>query len=210
MPHYCPNKTNKSNLYIIMTYLSHIKMKLDEQEKRIIKALIKNPRMSDNNIGKLTKVPIRTVSRKRKKLEQNNEISYYVSINPKSNAKHLYLIKFRMGITKSKLTKEIKKEPKVKSFFTEVIYKSQFAEMDGHTAMLMVLEGNSDNEISESFNGKILPLMLKNHGEKSIIEIKTMRLSDTIRRFHNYLPFINMKHGKLMPDWQLESIYLPD
>jgi DNA-binding Lrp family transcriptional regulator len=193
-----------------MTYLSHIKMKLDEQEKRIIKALIKNPRMSDNNIGKLTKVPIRTVSRKRKKLEQNNEISYYVSINPKSNAKHLYLIKFRMGITKSKLTKEIKKEPKVKSFFTEVIYKSQFAEMDGHTAMLMVLEGNSDNEISESFNGKILPLMLKNHGEKSIIEIKTMRLSDTIRRFHNYLPFINMKHGKLMPDWQLESIYLPD
>ena len=61
-------------------------MEFDEQKKLIIKALIKDPRMSDNNIGKLTKVPIRTVSRKRKKLGQNNEISYYVSTNPKSNS----------------------------------------------------------------------------------------------------------------------------
>ena len=51
-------------------------MELDEQEQLIIKALIKDPRMSDNNIGKLTKVPIRTVSRKRKKLEQENKIEY--------------------------------------------------------------------------------------------------------------------------------------
>ena len=81
-------------------------MEFDEQEKLIIKALIKDPRMSDNNIGKLTKVPIRTVSRKRKKLEQNNEINYYVSINPKSKARHLYSIKFKIGITKKNLIEE--------------------------------------------------------------------------------------------------------
>ena len=183
-------------------------MGFDEQEKLIIKALIKDPRMSDNNIGKLTKVPIRTVSRKRKRLEQNNEINYYVSTNPKSKVKHLYLIKFRMGITKNKLINEIKKEPKVKSLFTELIYKSQFAESDGHTAMLMVVESDSDNKISENFNGRILPLMLKNHGENSIIEITTMRLSDTIRRFHNYMPLINIKHGKLAPNWHLDQIYI--
>ena len=183
-------------------------MEFDEKEKLIIKALIRDPRMSDNNIGKLTKVPIRTVSRKRKKLEQNNEINYYVAINPKSKARHLYLIKFKMGMTKHKLTEEIKKEPKIKSLFTEMVYESHFGEIEGHTAILMTVDGVSDDEISENFNGKILPLMLKNHGENSIIEVTTIRLSDTIRVFHNYLPFMNMKHGKLVSNWQLESIFL--
>ncbi len=132
-------------------------MELDEQEKLIVKALIKDPRMSDNNIGKLTKVPIRTVSRKRKKLEQENKIGYYVSINHEDKARHLYLIKFRMGLTQTKIMNEIKKEPKIKSLFTEMIYESMFAEIEGHTAILITVEGSSDNEISENFNGKILP-----------------------------------------------------
>src|SRR3989338_8949280 len=102
-------------------------MELDEQEQLIIKALIKDPRMSDNSIGKVTKVPIRTVSRKRKKLEQENKIEYYISVNQEITAKHMYIIKFGMGITKQKLMDEIKKEPKIKSVFTEMIYRSNFA-----------------------------------------------------------------------------------
>ncbi len=182
-------------------------MELDEQEKLIIKALINDPRMSDNNIGKLTKVPIRTVSRKRKKLEEEGKISYYVSINTQNKARHLYIVKFKMGVTKNRLKDEIKKEPKIKTLFTELIYESHFAEMSGHTAILLIIEGSSDEEISESFNGKILPSMLKNHGQDSIIEITTIRLGENIRMFHNYLSFINIKHGKLSKDWLLESIY---
>ena len=181
-------------------------MELDEQEKLIIKALIKDPRMSDNSIGKLTKVPIRTVSRKRKKLEQEDKINYYVAVSHKDKIRHLYMVKFKMGITKSRLMEEIKKEPKIKSLFTEMIHQSIFAEMDGHIAILMTVEGSSDTEISENFNGKILPAMLKNHGQDSIIGISTIRLSDSIRLFHNYLPFINIKHGKIMQDWSLDSI----
>ena len=191
-----------------MTYLGQIKMEFDEQEKLIIKALIKDPRMSDNNIGKLTKVPIRTVSRKRKKLEQDNEISYYLSINQKDKARHLYLIKFGMGITKKKLMDDFKKEPRMKTLFTEMIYESHYAEIEGHTAILMMVEGKSDDEVSENFNGKILPSMLKNHGNDSITEIKTIRLSNILRLFHNYLPFINTKNGKLVQNWQLDSIYI--
>ena len=89
-----------------------------------------------------------------------------------------------------------------------MVYESHFAEIGGHTAELLMIEGKSDNEVSENFNGKILPSMLKNHGQDSIIDISTIRLSDTIRVFHNYLPFINMKNGKLMKDWMLESIYV--
>ena len=183
-------------------------MELDEQEKLIVRALIKDPRMSDNNIGKLTGVPIRTVSRKRKDLEQENRISYYVSINSQNKARHLYIVKFKMGVTKNRLKEEIKKEPKIKSLFTEYVYESYFAEMSGHTAILLVVEGSSDEEISESFNGKVLPSMLKNHGQDSIIEIKTIRLSENIRMFHNYLNFINTKHGKISKDWLLEYIYV--
>ena len=194
-----------------MAYLGQIKMEFDEQERKIVKALIKDPRMSDNNIGKLTKVPIRTVSRKRKRMEQGSKINYYVSVNQrivKPKARHLYLIKFRMGITKQKLMNEIMKEPRVKSLFTEMIYESHFAEINGHTSILMVVEADSDDKVSESFNGKILPLILKDHGENSITDITTIRLSDRIRVFHNYLPQINMKHGKLKPDWPLESIHV--
>ena len=183
-------------------------MEFDEQEQLIIKALIKDPRMSDNNIGKLTKVPIRTVSRKRKKLEQEDKINYYVAVSHKDKIRHLYMVKFRMGITKSKLMDEIRKEPKIKSLFTEMIHQSIFAEMDGHIAILMWMEGISDTEISENFNGKILPAMLKNHGQDSIIGISTIRLSESIRFFHNYLPSINIKNGKLMHDWSLDSIYV--
>ncbi len=182
-------------------------MEFDEQERLIIQALIKNPRMSDNQIGKLTKVPIRTVSRKRKKLEQNEDINYFVSINRKSIVRHLYTIKFKMGTTKQKLMNEIKNESAVKTIFTKLIYESHFAEINGHTSIIMFVEGESDNIISENFNGKILPQMLKNHGADSIIEINTIRLDNTIRLFHNYLPSINMKNGKLKRNHLLDSIY---
>src|SRR3989338_4000177 len=154
-------------------------MELDEQEQLIIKALIKDPRMSDNNIGKLTKVPIRTVSRKRKKLEQENKIDYYIAVNHKDKIRHLYMIKFRIGITKSKLMEEIKREPKIKSLFTEMVHQSIFAEMDGHIAILMRVEGSSDTKISKTFNEKILPAMLKNHARDFIFGISTIRLSDS-------------------------------
>jgi DNA-binding Lrp family transcriptional regulator len=185
-------------------------MEFDKQEKLIIKALIKDPRMSDNKIGKLTKVPIRTVSRKKKKLEQDKKINYYVSVNRKSVVKHMYIIKFKMGITKKKIMNEIQNEPKIESLFTKMIYESHFAEANGHTAILMTVEGDSDNTISENFNGKILPMMLKNHGNNSISEITTLRINDSIRLFHNYLPLINTKHGKLKPDYFFDSIYVTD
>jgi len=185
-------------------------MEFDEQEELIIKALIKDPRMSDNNVGKLTGVPIRTVSRKRQKLEKEGKISYYVTVSQKvkKTARHLYIIKFKLGMTKGRILDDIKKEPHVKSIFTEMIYHSRLGEIDGHTALLMIIEAKSDTEISENFNGKILPKMLENHGKDSIFDIKTMRISDTIRNFHNYLPQINMEGGKLKKNIQLDSIHL--
>ena len=51
--------------------------KSDIQSKLIIRALIRNPRVSDNQIGLMTGVPIRTVNRKRKNMEKQgpNQVS---------------------------------------------------------------------------------------------------------------------------------------
>lgn len=192
-----------------------IKMrKLDEQEKKIIRALIRDPRMSDNKIGKKTGVPIRTVSRKRARLEEEGLISYFTNIDMGKNgtgcfgARHLHIIKFKLGIPKSQIIKEIQEERNVKTTYTNYIYESHIAEIDGHVALIMILEGNTDDDIVENFNKIVVPALKRNHGADSIINVQTIRLSDPIRVFHNYVPLINMKNGKLSNEWRDDMIFV--
>ena len=56
--------------------------------------------------------------------------------------------------------------------------------------------------------GKIIPLLQKNHGEDSIVELRTLRLPDLIRREHNYLPMVNMEDGFLKEEWPDEAIFV--
>ena len=71
---------------------------LDEHEVKIIRELIRNPRISDNKISKRTKIPVMTVNRKRKRLEEQKLLRYYTSINKGEfglkifGAKALYII----------------------------------------------------------------------------------------------------------------------
>jgi DNA-binding Lrp family transcriptional regulator len=48
---------------------------LDEQERLIVRHLIRDPRESDNGIGEATGVNVRTVGRKRQRLEQEAILS---------------------------------------------------------------------------------------------------------------------------------------
>src|SRR3989338_428661 len=187
---------------------------LDKQEMLIIRELIKDPRISDNQVGKNTKVPIRTVNRKRKKLEEEGIISYFVNVNMGLTgtgrfwARHLHIIKFKLGIPKSRIVKEVLEEKNVKEHFSEFIYESHIAEVDGHVALVIILEGKTDDDIMENFNKILVPSLKKNHGQNSIVEIKTIRLSDPIRMFHNYIPMLNMENGKIKKDWRDELIFI--
>jgi len=187
---------------------------LDHHETKIVRELIKNPRISDNQIGKNTKVPIRTVNRKRKKLEEDGLINYYTQLNMgrsgtgRFGSRQLHIIQFKLGITKSQILKEIAEETNVKTEYTKSVFESHIAEIDGHIAIIMILEGLSDDDIVEDFNGIVIPALRKNHGEDSIINIQTIRISDPIRKFHNYIPMLNMENGKLKPDWPDELIFI--
>jgi len=187
--------------------------RLDSQERLVIRALVRNPRCSDNRISALTGVPVRTVSRKRARLEQEGILSYHtvVEMQPggtgRFTAQHMLIIKFKLGITRTQIVQEIRSEPNVVNVFYELIRYSFIAETDGHLALVMIVEGESDTDIAESVQGKIIPSLQKNHGADSIVDLRTIRLLDPIRREHNYLPLVNMQNGFLRPDWPDEAIF---
>ena len=188
--------------------------KLDYQEEKIVKALIRNPKLSDNAISRQTDIPVMTVNRKRKKMESKGLISYFLSLNMGPNgtgrfgARHLYLIKFKLGVSQDQIIKEIMEEPKVRSVFTDFIFESHIAEIDGHTALGIVLEGKDNDEVSTMFNTLLIPSLENNHGKDSIDQVSTIRIGKPIRIFHNYLPMINMKDGIIKNDWESEAIFV--
>ena len=186
----------------------------DEQERAVLKALIRNPRQSDTHISKVTGVPTPSVRRKRKRLEDDGLLNYFAAIDMQEtgtgtfSARHLYIIKFRIGITTRQIVDEIKSEPNVRSVFTDLIYESHIAEMDGRVALVMIIEGKNDADIIENVQGKIVPSLRKNHGPDSIEEISTLRLLSPIRVFHNYVPLVNMDKGVLRSDWTDDAIFV--
>ena len=187
---------------------------LDEQEKAIVRQLVRDPRESDNGIGELTGVNVRTVSRKRDRLEQEGILSYYTNVDlsgdgaKQYNARHLYIIKFKVGITYSQLVDEIRQDSNQQSVFTETIFESHIAEIDGKVALLLFVDGNSDLDIVQRTHEELIPGLLKNHGTDSIESISTIRLLSPVRVMRNYIPVVNMKHGYIRPDWPVEAIYV--
>ena len=187
---------------------------IDAQERKIIMELIRNPRISDNQIGKRTRVPIRTVSRKRKRLEEEGLINYYTSLNRRKDgtgrfgSRQLHIIKFRLGITRDQLIKEIKEEKMVKLSYGRYVYESHLAEIEGHVALVMIIEGSTEDDVVDHFNKDVIPSLLRNHGKDSLEKVSTIRLSDPIRIFHNYLTMVNLEKGFIKKEWPDELIFV--
>jgi len=187
---------------------------LDAQERLIIRQLIRDPRESDNGIGEITGVNVRTVGRKRQRLEQDGILSYHTQVNlaeggtAQFTARHAYIVKFRLGITVSQVEEDIRREPFVRSIFTEMLFESHIAEIDGAVAMLLFVDGASDGDIVQTVQERLIPSLLRNHGEGSVAEVSTLRLLKPVRVMRNYLPFVNMKEGYIRKDWPDEAIYV--
>ena len=194
--------------------LNHQMRELDEQERLIVRQLIRDPRESDNGIGEATGVNVRTVSRKRQRLEESGLLSYFTSIDLSAtgtgqfNTRHLYVIKFRIGVTYKQLLEDIQREPFVRSIFTEIIFESHIAEIDGKLAMLLFIDGASDTDIVQTVQERLIPSLLRNHGDDSIEEVSTMRILSPIRVMRNYVLPVNMENGYLRKDWPDEAIYV--
>jgi len=188
--------------------------KLDAQETKIARALIRNPRLSDNRLGEDNDIPVRTVSRKRARLEKEALLRYYAEVDMSERGtghfqcRHLYIIRFRLGVTVKHILDEVRAEPRAATVFTRTIYDSSVAEMDGRVALLMTVDGRSDADIVERFQEEIVPSLRKNHGKDSIEDISTVRVLAPVRLLRNYLPEVNMGKATMHEGWSLESIFV--
>jgi len=187
---------------------------LDEQERLIVRQLIRDPRESDNGIGETTGVNVRTVGRKRQRLEQAGILSYFTHLDLSAtgtgeyNSRHLYIIKFRIGVSYTQVLEDIKREPFVRSVFTEVIFESHIAEIDGQIAMLLFIDGANDIDIVQTVQEKVIPSLEANHGQGSVEEVSTMRILSPVRAMRNYILPVNINSGYIKKEWPDEAIYV--
>jgi DNA-binding Lrp family transcriptional regulator len=187
---------------------------LDEQERLIVKQLIRDPRESDNGIGEATGVNVRTVGRKRQRMEQAGILSYFTHIDLSAsgtgeyNSRHLYIIKFRIGVSYTQVLEDIKREPFVRSVFTEVIFESHIAEIDGKIAMLLFIDGASDIDIVQTVQEKLIPSLENNHGRGSVEEVSTIRILAPVRAIRNYILPVNIANGYIKKEWPDDAIYV--
>ena len=187
---------------------------LDRHEVQIARELIRNPRISDNGIAKKTKVPVMTVNRKRKALEENGVINYYADLNHGSGgtedffAKQMYIIKFKIGITRQNFIDKIRNDKSLKKSNAEHIVISYLGEKDGHLSNIFLLTARSEPELNEVFNGEIVPMFRRNFGEDGIISIDTVKILEPIRKNHNYIFGVNLEKGKIKDDWPDDYIFV--
>ncbi len=188
-------------------------VKIDEKDVKIIKKLIRNPRTSDSKISKETGIAVMTVNRKRRYMEKQGLITYYTDFCHGKKGirdfyiKQLYIVKLRVGITIDKFL-EIDIKGKMMDISPWFITESYVGEMDGRFAWIFVANAESVNEMLETFNGQIIPIIKKQFGETAVINVITCRITDLISMHHNYFPGINMEDGSMKKDWPEERIFV--
>ena len=189
-----------------MTQICHNMRDLDKNEKIIIKELVKNSRISDNQIAKNTGLAVKSVNRKRKKLEEDNLIYYFTHTDNSLDgtgsfsARHLYLLDFKQGITRAKFIDKFNQSG-INSILQKHCLNSYLAESDGILKLVLFIESYMDSDILEIFNADYFPKLELLFGKGCITNISTLTLNTTLQLFHNYFPSINMKKGKIKDDW---------
>ena len=187
---------------------------LDEKEVRIIRELVRNPRASDNRISKKTGIPVMTVNRKRKALEEKNMIRYYLSLDKRHpevhifEAKRLYIIKFKIGITRKQYFEKLEEDPNWRMFNSRFISSAYLGDKGGHLALIITLDAVTKDQLTEEFNGKIVPFLKEKLGADCIREVITASIDKTVRTHHNYLPAMNMRNGIVKKEWPNEYIFI--
>ncbi|MBI2140553.1 winged helix-turn-helix domain-containing protein [Candidatus Woesearchaeota archaeon] len=189
---------------------------LDEQERKIVRELYRDPRISDNQLGKKTGIPVMTVNRKRKQLEKENLLRYFSWFDTGEfgtgmfKAKQLYVIKFKLGMKREQYLSRVEYDPKFMPMASVHISFSSLGEKDGHLALIMIIDGKTDSELVEVFNGTIIPHLRRMLGENCIEQITTTKMTHVIRRLHNYIPDFNMESGKIKKDWPDDWIFVDE
>ncbi len=196
-----------------MTYLGDNMSSLDSFEVKILRELVRNPRISDNKISRITKIPVKTVNRKRKILEERGFINYltlldYVKMGIFGTTQ-LYLVIMREGVTKQALS----------NFLGSINYSSHLVkhidscfigEFEGNSALVFVIQSRKDEDVVEIFNADLVPMINSKFGQGSVKDVKVLRINELFSISHNYLLSKNMEQGKIRSDWPNDMLFISD
>lgn len=187
---------------------------LDEQEKLIVKELIKNPRISDNQISKISGVPLKTVNRKRKILENIGVISYYTNLEygksgmDKFKARQMYIVQLRHDITRNLFMEKVINLNNLPSIKQRHVLHSFLGEHDGHLTIVFFLESLLETDILDIFNADLVPFLKSHFGNDCIQQTKVINITCSINLFHHYYPDLNMERGFIKKDWPNDRIFI--
>lgn len=185
-------------------------MTFDKHESSIIRELIRNPKISDNQIGKRTGIAVKTVNRKRKKLEERGAINYYCSVEHSNTgvyrASKLVVLKFKNGITRKVLEDAAARN--IMGSQKRYIKMSYLGEDNGKVCVILIMEEDEHKSIVERLNHSIIPEMRVNFGEDCIVDVQTLDLTLGTRFHNNYVPFLNMEKGTVKDTWPDEEIFV--
>ncbi len=186
--------------------------KLDENDRTICRELIKDPRLSDNKISRNTGIPVKTVNRKRKRLENGNVINYmtFIENNSEGTGKFgsmaQFVITFRQGITRKLFIENLQR---VGFTYHEIkhVRDAYIGEYEGRLSYILNIESRVQSDLLEVFNSDIIPKLQNMLGHDCIYETRVIYLHSNVTKLHNYIKDFNIKNGKIKDDWPNENIY---
>ncbi len=188
---------------------------LDEYEKSILKELVINPRLSDNKISQLTKIPVKTVNRKRKGLEKRGIVRYIAAVNngPEGTddfgATVMYIIKFRYGVYRKQFLDAYQNVPLTDKEIKHISFK-WLGENDGHLLLILFIESRKFSDILEIYNVEIISKLIKILGPNLIEDTTAIPITSMLSFFHNYEPIINMPKEKIKEHWPRSMVFVSD
>jgi len=191
------------------------KKPLDDYDKMILKELIINPRLSDNKISQMTKIPVKTVNRKRKILEKKGIIKYLIALDNGPDgtddfaATVMYIIKFKYGVYRKQFLDAYKNVPLSEKETKHISFK-WLGERDGHLLFILILESRKYSDFLEIYNVEIVSKINKFLGPDLIEDTTAIPLTTMLSYFHNYDPLINMPKETIKEHWPRSLIFVSD
>ncbi len=167
-------------------------IKISDKEQLILRELIKNPRVSDNQISKTTGIAVKTVNRRRKHLEDRNMVVYSAQVNnyekgtKRFGATCMYSLFFRYGTTKEKIKSIIigeayRRHPAV----IKHIMFDFVGEKEGSVVYTLILASRASADFIEILNADIIPLFSGILGQNCVAKVEEMTVGFFNKTSHN-------------------------
>jgi DNA-binding Lrp family transcriptional regulator len=187
---------------------------LDHNEKLILKELVKNPRISDNQISLATTIPLKSVNRKRKKMEFEGLLNYYVDIDNsktgtgKFEGRHLYIVKLNHGVSRVSFIDFLKQNSSKNKHKARHVHSTFVGRSGGNLVLMKLIESRQSEDIIEIFNCDLVPEIKQHFGDDAIVSTDVVHIDEMFRLFHNYLPGVNMTDGKISEHWNDDMLFV--